>query len=549
MWIQTLGLPHQKKILMLCGYRQWKTVSGGQEARRISAQIERWNKMLTTWDNALSEDKETIMMLDANINALNWTELNKPETDPYDVQLKPLVEALFEKILPQGITMLIKQPTHHWRGKATRALDHIYTNNPEKASEAEVIWTGMSDHALVKFKRYTRKLDKKPRYVRKRTFKKFEVKQYREMVRAMPELKDIMETQDANQAAEILTRGLTGILDKLAPLKTIQTRAKYAPHLSEETKELMKRRNEAQKVAAMSGCPDEAREAKHLRNRVVDSRREDRKKWEKQKLNSEGKSPEEVWKGVKGILGWGDAGPPTRLFHEGKFINTPKALATTMNKFFWTKVDRLRKQIPISPQDPLFRIREKMAGKQEQFQFKQVTVEEMGKTLQKLKTSSSTGVDWIDSNCLKVVADIIAPAMTHITNLSITTNTFPNIYKQSKIVPLKKSPELSDMSCSSYRPVNLLPVLGKVLERATFSQITEYLETNELLHHNHHGGRRGHSTGTALIQMYDKWVEEIEEGKLVGVLMIDQSAAFDLCDHVILTGKVNLLLGGAEGVG
>ena len=49
--------------------------------------------------------------------------------------------------------------------------------------------------------------------------------------------------------------------------------------------------------------------------------------------------------------------------------------------------------------------------------------------------------------------------------------------------------------------------------------------------------------------MYDKWVEEIEEGKLVGVLMIDQSAAFDLCDHVILTGKVNLLLGGREGVG
>ena len=43
--------------------------------------------------------------------------------------------------------------------------------------------------------------------------------------------------------------------------------------------------------------------------------------------------------------------------------------------------------------------------------------------------------------------------------------------------------------------------------------------------------------------------DEIEEGKLVGLLMIDQSAAFDLCDHVILTGKVNLLLGGGEGVG
>ena len=80
-----------------------------------------------------------------------------------------------------------------------------------------------------------------------------------------------------------------------------------------------------------------------------------------------------------------------------------------------------------------------------------------------------------------------------------------------------------------------------------FSQIAEYLEGNKLLHHNHHGGRKGHSTATALIQMYDKWVEELEEGKLVGALMVDQSAAFDLCDHLILEGKVDLLLGRGEG--
>ena len=79
-----------------------------------------------------------------------------------------------------------------------------------------------------------------------------------------------------------------------------------------------------------------------------------------------------------------------------------------------------------------------------------------------------------------------------------------------------------------------------------FDQLTEYLEKNKLIHHNHHGGRKGHSTTTALIQMYDKWVEEMEEGKLVGIIMVDQSAAFDLCDHRILADKVNLLLGGGK---
>ena len=95
--------------------------------------------------------------------------------------------------------------------------------------------------------------------------------------------------------------------------------------------------------------------------------------------------------------------------------------------------------------------------------------------------------------------------------------------------------------------MNLLPLPGKVVERAVFSQMAEFLERNRLLHHNHHGGRKGHSTATALIQMYDKWIEELEEGELVGALMVDQSAAFDLCDHLILEGKVNLLLGGGGG--
>ena len=89
--------------------------------------------------------------------------------------------------------------------------------------------------------------------------------------------------------------------------------------------------------------------------------------------------------------------------------------------------------------------------------------------------------------------------------------------------------------------MNLLPIPGKIVEKAIFNQLVQYLETNKLIHPNHHGGRKGHSTTTALVQMYNTWVEEMEEGKLVGVLMINQSAAFDLCDHEILVEKLKLL--------
>ena len=68
-----------------------------------------------------------------------------------------------------------------------------------------------------------------------------------------------------------------------------------------------------------------------------------------------------------------------------------------------------------------------------------------------------------------------------------------------------------------------------------------YLEENSLLSPNHHGGRKVHSTTTALVQMYNNWIEQMEEGKLVGVMMIDQSAAFDLCDHHLLIEKLRLM--------
>ena len=74
-----------------------------------------------------------------------------------------------------------------------------------------------------------------------------------------------------------------------------------------------------------------------------------------------------------------------------------------------------------------------------------------------------------------------------------------------------------------------------------FSQLVEYLEENELIHPNLHGSRAGHSTATALTQLYDTWVEEVEQGSMVGVLLCDQSAAFDLCDYFLLIEKLKLM--------
>ena len=93
----------------------------------------------------------------------------------------------------------------------------------------------------------------------------------------------------------------------------------------------------------------------------------------------------------------------------------------------------------------------------------------------------------------------------------------------------------------NFCPVSQLPIWSKVCERAVFLQLIDYLETNGLIHPNHHGGRATHNTATAMIQMYDHWIEGIEEGKLVGAMMVDLSSAFDMVKVPILLEKMELL--------
>ena len=133
------------------------------------------------------------------------------------------------------------------------------------------------------------------------------------------------------------------------------------------------------------------------------------------------------------------------------------------------------------------------------------------------------GLDEVETYIVKLIAKDILPALTHIVNLSIRDASFPTSWKRAKVVPLLKKGDTLDPK--NYRPVALLPILSKVLERAVFVQLMQYLDTNSILHPNHHGSRKGHSTTTALIQMYDSWVQSVEEGEMARVMMVDLSAA------------------------
>ena len=107
---------------------------------------------------------------------------------------------------------------------------------------------------------------------------------------------------------------------------------------------------------------------------------------------------------------------------------------------------------------------------------------------------------------------------------------------KQKVIPLSKNSK-APFTGSNSQPISLLPTISKLLEKIVFDEIQCFFTVNKLTTDFQHICREGHSTSTALTQMTDHWLREIDDEKIVGAVLLDFSAAFDIIDHWLLMEK------------
>ena len=91
------------------------------------------------------------------------------------------------------------------------------------------------------------------------------------------------------------------------------------------------------------------------------------------------------------------------------------------------------------------------------------------KELCKLNSSKATGSDNIPARFVKDAASVLTRPITHIVSLSIQTGIVPRSLKSATVVPLFKKNKRSDVS--NYRPVSVISVVPKILEKAVYVQL------------------------------------------------------------------------------
>ena len=161
------------------------------------------------------------------------------------------------------------------------------------------------------------------------------------------------------------------------------------------------------------------------------------------------------------------------------------------------------------------------------------------KELQRLNASKSTGLDNIPSKCLKDGAECIKAQITHVINLSITTNVIQSDMKDARVRPIFK--KNSKLEASNYRPVNILCIISKIIERSVYVQLVDFLNQNNLFYENQSGFRSGLSTDTCLIYLLDLIRGNTSKGKFTGMIL-DLQKAFDTVNHDIVCAKIKAMV-------
>ena len=131
------------------------------------------------------------------------------------------------------------------------------------------------------------------------------------------------------------------------------------------------------------------------------------------------------------------------------------------------------------------------------------TEQEVREICTSFRSGTAPGYDCISMNVVKGSFDLICAPLTYIINLSLNSGVVPQEMKIARVIPLFKSGDNSLFT--NYRPVSVLPVFSKFLERIVYNRLINFLNKYDILSRNQYGFRKNHSTAHALIQLYTRF--------------------------------------------
>ena len=398
---------------------------------------------------------------------------------------------------------------------------------------SEVVPCSIADHELISITVNVKKEKKKPISKTFRSLKNYSADILCDkLLSKVPILNYIISIDDVDSQVNIVTVSLNDAVNDIAPEITSLVVRPPAPWITPSIRSAIIERDTIHnqlKINENISLREEYREKKRM---VKSSMIKSKIEYFHNEYQKAHKDIRKTWKVTKTLIpnkthsqkyNFIDIGPKVEEFNDyfskvGKeaFDKTQRSAQTLLN-------------LNVEP-----RIRNVHGNK---FRPQPVSVDTIILIVKDLRETSSVGIDGISLRFVKDSLPVMAFYYTLVVNTSIVTGKFPKLWKHPLIAPVYKTGDEEEVG--NYRPIALLPILSKILEKVISIQLMDHLESNNLLSNTQHGFRTKLSTETALIRVTDAIYENIDNNLITLVILCDLSKAFDSVCHTILLQKLN----------
>ncbi|KAK3913454.1 putative RNA-directed DNA polymerase from transposon BS [Frankliniella fusca] len=338
---------------------------------------------------------------------------------------------------------------------------------------------------------------------------------------------DFFNENDIDQKLTLFNSNVIELMNRHAPLITKNVKNFNAPWMTAEIRSLLSERDKLRDRSKRTKIPIDLENFRKARNKVKQVIRNSKIKYYYDTF-ARCNDSKTMWSTIKSLR---IGKPPTQKVDPVMPVND-------LNSHYASVSSVRNSELIDSATSQYSNLPRKFSDINEQFFFGYAMPLDIYKAIQSIK-SKATGVDNLSISFLKLCLPALMPIMEHLFNFCLQNSVFPSMWKMANILPIPKNK--SPRECKDYRPVSILCVLGKALEKIVHAQVSEFLSERNLFAEFQSGFRKGHSTVTALVKVADDIRKSIDKRLMSMLVLLDLSKAFDCVHHELLLAKLKYL--------